>query len=239
MTYHSLIPDDGHSFFSPIGSFRDQGKVVLSNSFLGSVEGAVGTASYLQVSAETQMGEGGNYFIFTANYQLKSSESPGPPASEHSTLPLELKMGLCNRKLALGTTHEQSVRPVLRQHALRTRSLVYSPSQQGVEKIRSGWVRAQRWGGDKGCSLDPVLTPVMRSIGPQACCDGLPIDHGACGAERHQQDSCKRHNACRPTGISTLSVGAPAILLIKGEQGDNLPRGTLARNYSRISYTFL
>lgn len=50
MTYHSLIPDDGHPLLSPIGSFGDQGKVVLPNSFLGSVEGAVGTASNLEVS---------------------------------------------------------------------------------------------------------------------------------------------------------------------------------------------
>lgn len=50
VTYHSLIPDDGHPLFSPIGSFRDQGEVVLSNSFLSSVEGAVGTASNLEVS---------------------------------------------------------------------------------------------------------------------------------------------------------------------------------------------
>lgn len=50
VTYHSLIPDDGHPLFSPVGSFRDQGEVVLPNSFLSSVEGAVGTASNLEVS---------------------------------------------------------------------------------------------------------------------------------------------------------------------------------------------
>lgn len=50
MTYHSLIPDDGHPLLSAIGSFRDQGEVVLPNSFLSSVEGAVGTASHLEVS---------------------------------------------------------------------------------------------------------------------------------------------------------------------------------------------
>lgn len=50
VTYHSLIPDDGHPLFSPIGSFRDQGEVVLPNSLLSSVEGAVGTASNLEVS---------------------------------------------------------------------------------------------------------------------------------------------------------------------------------------------
>lgn len=50
VTYHSLIPDDGHPLFGPIGSFRDQGKVVLPNSFLSSVEGAVGAASNLEVS---------------------------------------------------------------------------------------------------------------------------------------------------------------------------------------------
>lgn len=51
MTYHSLVPDDGHPLLGPVGSLRDQGKVVLPNSFLSSVEGAVGTASNLEVSA--------------------------------------------------------------------------------------------------------------------------------------------------------------------------------------------
>ena len=65
VTYHSLIPDDGHPLFSPIGSFRDQGKVVLPNSFLSSVEGAVGTASDLEVSTGKDNDRYLRYFIVT------------------------------------------------------------------------------------------------------------------------------------------------------------------------------
>lgn len=65
MTYHSLIPDDGHPLFSPVGSFRDQGKVVLPNSFLSGVEGAVGTASNLEVSTGRDDDGYLRYFIVT------------------------------------------------------------------------------------------------------------------------------------------------------------------------------
>lgn len=67
MTYHSLIPDDGHPLFSPIGSFRDQGKVVLPDGFLSSVEGAVGTASNLEVSAENDNDRYLRYFTATGS----------------------------------------------------------------------------------------------------------------------------------------------------------------------------
>lgn len=63
VTYHSLVPDDGHPLLSAIGSFRDQGEVVLANSFLSSVEGAVGTASHLEISTGIK---NKRYFIVTA-----------------------------------------------------------------------------------------------------------------------------------------------------------------------------
>lgn len=67
MTYHSLIPDDGHPLFSPIGSFRDQGEVILPNSFLSSVEGAVATASNLEVSTGKDNDKYLRYFIVTGS----------------------------------------------------------------------------------------------------------------------------------------------------------------------------
>ena len=66
VTYHSLIPDDGHPLLSPVGSLRDQGEVVLPNGLLGSVEGAVGTASNLEVSTGKGNERYLRYFIVTS-----------------------------------------------------------------------------------------------------------------------------------------------------------------------------
>lgn len=54
------------------------------------------------------------------------------------------------------------------------------PGQQCVEVIWGGGVRTQRWRGHVGSRLGPVLAPVMRAVGCQASCDGLPKNHSTC-----------------------------------------------------------
>lgn len=53
----------------------------------------------------------------------------------------------------------------------------HQPGQQGVDVVRCGRVRAQRWGCHKRSCFGPVLTPVMSSIYSQAGSDGLAKDH--------------------------------------------------------------
>lgn len=54
---------------------------------------------------------------------------------------------------------------------------LHQPGQQGVDVVRCGWVRAQRWGCHKCSCLGPVLTPVMGSIYPETGSDGFAKDH--------------------------------------------------------------
>lgn len=47
--YHGLVPDDRHPLLHAIGALGNGSEVVLPNGFLGSAEGAVGTAGELQI----------------------------------------------------------------------------------------------------------------------------------------------------------------------------------------------
>lgn len=49
--HHALLPDHRHALLDAVGALGDEGEVVLANSLLGSGEGAVGTASHLEVPA--------------------------------------------------------------------------------------------------------------------------------------------------------------------------------------------
>lgn len=51
ISHHTLVPDDGHSLLSTVCSLRDEGEIILAHGPLGSAEGAVSTASHLQITA--------------------------------------------------------------------------------------------------------------------------------------------------------------------------------------------
>lgn len=51
------------------------------------------------------------------------------------------------------------------------------PWQQRAEVVGGGGIRAERWRGDKGCCLGPVLTPVMGTICTQAGRYRLSVHH--------------------------------------------------------------
>lgn len=82
-----------------------------------------------------------------------------------------------------------------------------SPGQQGVEKIWSGGIRAQRWRSDKGGCLGPVLAPVVGAIRSQAGSDGLAIHHGSWGTE---------HTRLSLTGQGGQEVSLPTSLHLPG-----------------------
>ena len=50
VSYHTLVPDEGHSLLSAVGALRDEAEVVFAHGALGSVKGAMGTASHLQIT---------------------------------------------------------------------------------------------------------------------------------------------------------------------------------------------
>lgn len=56
-------------------------------------------------------------------------------------------------------------------------AFLHQPGQQGVDVVRSSWVRAQGWGCYKCSRLGPVLAPVMSSIYAKAGSDGLAKHH--------------------------------------------------------------
>ena len=49
--HHTLVPDEGQTLFGAVGPLGDQGEVVLAHCALGGVEGAVRTASDLEIPA--------------------------------------------------------------------------------------------------------------------------------------------------------------------------------------------
>lgn len=52
--HHTFVPDKRHSLFSAIGSLWDQSEVIFTNCTLGSLEGAVTAACYLEVSTRPE-----------------------------------------------------------------------------------------------------------------------------------------------------------------------------------------
>lgn len=82
----------------------------------------------------------------------------------------------------------------------------HQPGQQGVDVVRSGWVRAQRWRCHKGSCLSPVLAPVMGSICAEAGSDGLTKDHVSCDGRK---EAMGLHNVCAALGRAQV-ITAPS-----------------------------